>query len=118
MSEQAAPRGTILPVNIPSRSLLFAAYMPFVKGGGLFIPTSKKHSLGEEVFMLLTIKDVPDKMPIQGKVIWVTPETLQAGRTKGIGVQFADNEAGQKAQKIIEKLLGRHLASDRPTHTL
>ncbi|MCL2309780.1 MAG: PilZ domain-containing protein [Proteobacteria bacterium] len=118
MSEQAAPRGVVLPVNIPSRSALYAAYMSFVKGGGMFIPTSKKHNLGEEVFLLLTIKDVPDRLPVQGKVIWVTPETLQAGRIKGIGVQFADNEAGQKAQKVIEKMLGRHLASDRPTHTL
>ncbi|MDR0250303.1 MAG: PilZ domain-containing protein [Burkholderiales bacterium] len=118
MSEQAAPRGAVLPVNIPSRSVLYAAYMSFVKGGGLFVPTSKKHNLGEEVFLLLTIKDVPDRMPVQGKVIWVTPETLQAGRVKGIGVQFSDNEAGHKAQKVIEKILGRHLASDRPTSTL
>ncbi|MDR2016382.1 MAG: PilZ domain-containing protein [Burkholderiales bacterium] len=118
MSEQAAPRGAVLPVNIPSRSSLYAAYMPFVKGGGLFVPTSKKHHLGEEVFLLLTVKDVPDKLPVQGKVIWVTPETLQAGRIKGIGVQFSDSEAGQKAMKVIEKILGRHLASDRPTHTL
>ncbi|MDR0770699.1 MAG: PilZ domain-containing protein [Burkholderiales bacterium] len=118
MSEQAAPRGVVLPVNIPSRSSLYAAYMTFVKGGGLFIPTSKKHQLGEEVFLLLTLKDVPDRLPVQGKVVWITPETLQAGRIKGIGVQFASDEGGQRAMKIIEKLLGRHLASDRPTHTL
>jgi type IV pilus assembly protein PilZ len=118
MSEQAAPRGAVLPVNIPSRSSLYAAYMPFVKGGGLFVPASKKYALGEEVFLLLTIKDVPDRLPIQGKVIWVTPETLQTGRIKGIGIQFADDEAGHKAMQVIEKILGRHLASDRPTHTL
>ncbi|MDR2711380.1 MAG: PilZ domain-containing protein [Burkholderiales bacterium] len=118
MSEQAAPRGAVLPVNIPSRSALYAAYMAFVKGGGLFIPTSKKHLLGEEVFLLLTLKDVPERLPTQAKVIWVTPDSLQAGRIKGIGVQFADDEAGAKAQKAIEKILGRHLASDRPTHTL
>ncbi|MDR2244297.1 MAG: PilZ domain-containing protein [Burkholderiales bacterium] len=118
MSEQVAPRGVVLPVNILSRSSLYAAYMSFVKGGALFVPTNNKHSLGEEVFLLLMIKDVPEKLPVQGKIIWVTPETLQAGRIKGIGVQFADNDAGHKAQKTIEKILGRHLASDRPTHTL
>ena len=37
--------------------MLYAAYMPFIKNGGLFIPTNKSYKLGDEVFMLLNLMD-------------------------------------------------------------
>ena len=57
MSEGIAPRQGILSLTIRDKSALYAAYMPFVNGGGLFIPTKKGYRLGEEVFMLLTLMD-------------------------------------------------------------
>ena len=46
-------RPGVLSLSIKEKSALFAAYMPFIKGGGLFIPTNKQYKMGEEVFMLL-----------------------------------------------------------------
>jgi type IV pilus assembly protein PilZ len=111
-------RPGVLSLSIKEKSALFAAYMPFVKGGGLFIPTNKNYKMGEEVFMLLTLMDDPAKMPVSGKVIWITPVGAHGIRTQGVGVQFAANESGKAANSKIEGLLGGSLKSTRPTHTM
>ena len=54
----------ILSLTIKDRAVLYAAYMPFVRHGGLFVPTNKKYELGEEVFILLALMDEPQKIPI------------------------------------------------------
>ncbi|HQS81515.1 MAG TPA: PilZ domain-containing protein [Thiobacillus sp.] len=111
-------RPGVLSLSIKERSALFAAYMPFIKGGGLFIPTNKSYKMGEEVFMLLTLMEDPAKLPVSGKVVWLTPTGAHGGRTQGVGVQFAFNESGKAAQNKIEGLLGGSLKSVRPTHTM
>ncbi|MCA1979054.1 MAG: PilZ domain-containing protein [Thiobacillus sp.] len=111
-------RPGVLSLSIKEKSALFAAYMPFVKGGGLFIPTSKTYKMGEEVFMLLSLMEDPAKLPVSGKVIWISPSGAHGGRTQGVGVQFAFNESGKMAQNKIEGLLGGSLKSTRPTHTM
>ena len=112
------PRPGVLSLNIRERAALYAAYMPFLKGGGIFIPTSRQYQLGEEVFMLLSLMDDPNRIAVQGKVVWITPEGVQGSRTQGIGVQFTQDETGAAARAAIEKVLGESLASSRPTHTL
>ncbi|MBN8761424.1 MAG: PilZ domain-containing protein [Thiobacillus sp.] len=118
MNEPGGVRPGVLSLSIKEKSALFAAYMPFVKGGGLFIPTNKQYKMGEEVFMLLTLMEDPAKLPVSGKVVWITPAGAHGGRTQGVGVQFAFNESGKMAQNKIEGLLGGSLKSTRPTHTL
>lgn len=111
-------RPGVLSLSIKEKAALFAAYMPFIKGGGLFIPTNKSYKLGEEVYMLLTLLEDPSKIPVSGKVIWVTPPGAHGTRTQGVGVQFAANESGNAARNKIEGLLGGSLKSARPTHTM
>jgi type IV pilus assembly protein PilZ len=109
-------RNGILSLTIRDKAVLYAAYMPFIKNGGLFIPTNKSYSLGDEVFMLLNLMDEPEKIPVAGKVVWITPKGAQGNRAAGIGVQFnIDSEA---ASKKIETYLAGTLESDRPTHTM
>jgi type IV pilus assembly protein PilZ len=60
--------------------------MPFLRNGGLFIPTNKRFTLGEEVFVLLALMDEAEKIPITGTVVWVTPKGAQGNRQAGIGV--------------------------------
>jgi type IV pilus assembly protein PilZ len=106
----------ILSLSIKDRAVLYAACMPFVRHGGLFVPTNKKFALGEEVFISLALMDEPEKIPINGKVVWVTPKGAQGNRQAGIGVQFS--EADFAAATKIEEHLGTGLVSDRPTHTM
>lgn len=124
MSEQsteqkpaAAPKPGVLSLAIKEKAALYSAYMPFIKGGGLFIPTNKTYRLGEEVFMLLSLLDDPNKLKVVGNVAWITPVT-QGGRPQGIGVQFSEKDGGVEARNKIEALLGGVLKSARPTHTM
>ena len=67
-------RSGILSLTIKDKAVLYAAYMPFVQNGGLFIPTNKQYKLGEEVFLLLNLMDEPEKIPVAGKIVWITPK--------------------------------------------
>lgn len=113
----SAPKPGVLSLAIKEKAALYAAYMPFIKGGGLFIPTNKPFKIGEEVFMLLSLIDDPMKLKVVGQVVWITP-TSQANRPQGIGVQFSEKDGGQEAKNKIEALLGNALKSSRPTHTM
>ena len=75
----------MLSLNIREKAALYAAYMPFLRGGGIFIPTSRPYTLGEEVFMLLSLMDDPNRIAVQGKVVWITPDGVQGNRTTKIG---------------------------------
>jgi len=110
------PRNGILSLTIKDKSVLYAAYMPFIKNGGLFIPTNKNYRLGDEVFMLLSLMDEAEKIPVAGKVVWITPKGAQGNRAAGVGVQF--NEGDNSARNQIETHLAGSLKSDRPTHTM
>jgi type IV pilus assembly protein PilZ len=79
----------LLTLTIKDKSALYLAYMPFVKNGGLFIPTNSNYRLGDEVFMLLNLMGEDEKLPVAGRVIWMTPKGAQGKRTAGIGVQFS-----------------------------
>lgn len=106
----------ILSLTINDKAVLYAAYMPFLEHGGLFVPTKKKYQLGDEVFMLLTLMDEPEKIPIAGRVVWITPTGAQSNRQAGIGVQFSEQDTAANAK--IENHLGGALKSDRHTHTM
>jgi type IV pilus assembly protein PilZ len=110
-------QGGILSLAIKDKSSLYAAYMPFVKNGGLFIPTNKKYQIGDEVFMLLTLMEETEKLPVAGKIVWVTPAGAQGARIAGIGVQFSNQDNGSVRTKIETYLAGA-LKSDRQTHTM
>ena len=119
MSTPPRPGGQpgILTLNIKDKSALYVAYMPFVKNGGLFIPTEKSYKLGDEVFILLTLMDSSERLPVAGKFVWVTPKAAQNKRQQGIGVQFSSQDMGA-TQKKIETFLAGALGADRPTHTM
>ena len=107
----------ILSLAIKDKGSLYAAYIPFIHNGGLFIPTKKSYKLGDEVFMLLTLMEDKERIPVAGHVIWVTPQGAQGNRTPGIGVQFGDQD-NRATRNKIEGLLAGALQADRPTHTM
>ena len=109
-------RQGILSLTINDKAVLYSAYMPFLENGGLFVPTNKKYSIGDEVFMLLTLMDDPEKIPIAGRVVWVTPVGAQGNRQAGVGVQFSERDVSANAK--IENHLNGALNSERQTHTM
>ena len=106
----------VLSLTIRDRAVLYAAYMPFLKGGGLFIPTHKPYQIGDRVQLLLSLMDETEKLPTSAKVAWITPKAAQGNRAAGIGVQFLESE-GAIVRNKIETYLAGMLQSDKPTHT-
>ncbi len=115
---QTAGRAGMLSLSIKERAALYAAYMPYLNHGGLFIPTARLHQMGDQVYMLLSLMDDPAKLPLSGKVVWVTPAGAQGSRQQGIGVQFDDNEGALIVRNKIEGILGNAMKSSRQTHTM
>ena len=111
-------RQGILSLAVKDKNALHQAYMPYLKSGGVFVPTPRRYFLGDEVFLLLTLPESPERLPVAGKVAWVTPAGAQGNRVAGIGVQFADTPEGEAVKNKIEALLGGLINSDKPTHTM
>ena len=111
-------RQGILSLAVKDKNALLQAYMPFLKQGGVFVPTAKRYFIGDEVFLLMTLPESPERLPVAGKVAWVTPAGAQGNRVAGIGVQFADTPEGEAVKNKIEAILAGILNSDKATHTM
>jgi len=123
MNDVAAPdsathRPGVFTLVIRSKAALYAAWIPLLKGGGIFLPSNRAHVLGEEVLILLSLLDDPNKIPLQGNVAWINPAHSAGNRPQGIGVQLQDSEVGRALRKKVEGLLAGALQSSRPTHTI
>lgn len=115
---EGAPRTTALSLNIKDLAILHAAYMPYIRHGGIFIPTNKPYGLGDEIFMLIALPGDATKFPVAGKVVWITPPGSQGNKAIGVGVQFKDDESGQLAKAKMETLLAGYAKASQPTHTM
>ena len=110
------PNQGMLSLSIRDLGVLYASYMPFIKQGGLFIPTSRAHQLGDEIFILLHLMNEPERVPLVGKVVWITPRQAESHKAQGIGVQLDDQE-GRAVKDRIEVYLTGFKDLDRPTQT-
>jgi|SRR6188768_3446209 len=117
-SSPAAQRAGVIPLALRSKMELYQAWMPFLQGGGLFVPSARAHVLGEEVFLLLTYLQEPTKVTLRGTVAWINPAHTSGGRPQGIGVKVASDPVWDELRKQIETLLAGVVGSARPTHTI
>lgn len=117
LSPAGKARQGILNLTIKDKDTLYRAYMPFLKNGGLFVPTTSKYEMGDDVFMLISLMDEVDRIPVAGKVVWITPVGAEGNRQAGVGIHFSDQDDGTARMKI-ETYLGGALSSDKITHTM
>ena len=113
-----SPRPSVIQLAIKEKGALHAAYIPLFAEGGIFIPTSREYRLGDDVYVLLTLPDDPQRYPVAGKVAWITPANASGGRTQGVGVRFPADEKTRLLKLKIEEILGTQIASSRPTQTV
>ena len=112
------PRPSVIQLAIKEKAALYAAYIPLFGEGGIFIPTTREYRLGDDVYVLLSLPDDPQRYPVAGKVAWVTPAKAAGSRTQGVGIRFPKDEKSRLLKLKIEETLGGHLASERPTQTI
>ncbi len=117
MTEDTPKKSNVLLLTIKDTTVLYGAYMSFLKEGGIFIPTQRSFALGDTVQMLIHLMEEPEKYPVLGTVVWITPMGAQGNRAPGIGVQFIGPEGKQLRNKIETYLAGTQ-HSDKHTHTL
>jgi type IV pilus assembly protein PilZ len=113
-----APRPSVIQLVFREKGALYAAYIPLLSDGGLFVPTAREYRLGEDIYLLLSLPDDPQRYPVAGKVAWITPSNASGGRTQGVGVRFPADEKTRGLKLKIEEILGTSISSAKPTQTL
>ena len=111
-------RPSVIQLVFREKGALYAAYMPMLTDGGLFVPTARDYRLGEDIYLLLSLPDDPQRYPVAGKVAWITPNNASGGRTQGVGVRFPADEKTRGLKLKIEEMLGTSISSNKPTQTL
>ena len=116
----AAPSGrpSVIQLVFREKGALYAAYIPLFTDGGLFVPTTREYRLGEDIYLLLSLPDDPQRFPVAGKVAWLTPPNASGGRTQGVGVRFPNDDKSRQLKMKIETILGTSISSAKPTQTL
>jgi type IV pilus assembly protein PilZ len=112
-----SPRQGVMSLALRDKKSLHKAYMPFLAQGGLFIPTDKHYEIGDEVFLLLTLMDETQRLPVTGRVVWITPKGALGNRLSGIGIRFEGAETAP-VHKKIETYLAGYSNIEHPTHTM
>jgi type IV pilus assembly protein PilZ len=111
-----ARRPSVISLTIREKPALQAAWMPFIVHGALFVPTTRSASIGDDLYLILTLMDESTRFAVPGKVVWITPAG-STGRQQGLGIQFDGSEAGLQARSKIEQLVGTSKPA-RASHTL
>lgn len=102
-SPQTAGTSRFLSLRLKSRRALHRLYLPFIRDGGLFLPSLQEFHLGESLLILLQLPEQRESQPLAGRVVWI--RTAEDARGKaGVGVQFSGVDGGV-LKRQIEALL-------------
>jgi type IV pilus assembly protein PilZ len=113
-----ASRPSVIQLVFREKGALYAAYIPAFTDGGLFVPTTREYKLGDDIYLLLSLPDDPQRFPVAGRVAWITPPNASGGRTQGVGVRFPNDDKSRQLKIKIEEVLGTSISSTKPTQTL
>lgn len=110
-------RGGILTCHIENIEMLYASYLSFVSNGALFVPSNDAQQLGNEVFIAITLPNSSERLPMNGKVVWINAK-MQGGRPAGFAVQIGTDIAGQRIKNEVERLLAGKIDGLQSTYTM
>ncbi len=117
-SPAGSARPSVIQLVFREKGALYAAYMPVFAEGGVFVPTTRDYKLGDDLYLLLSLPDDPQRYPVAGKVGWITPANASGGRTQGVGIRFPNDEKTRVLKLRIEEALGTAIGSSKPTQTI
>ena len=59
-----ASRPSVIQLVFREKGALYAAYIPMLAEGGLFVPTTREYKLGEDIYLLLSLPEDKDRLPV------------------------------------------------------
>lgn len=106
-------------ITITDKKELYKSYMPFIQGGGLFVPfnediTPNKIQPGQKILLIFSMLDNKQRIAIQGKVVWISKN----GMNKGYGVALGDAPQMKALKESIEANIVEFMAKKEPTYTI
>ncbi len=107
----------VIKCSFPTEESLYLAYMPFIKGGALFIRTKQEYELGTSVQLIVHLLNEQMEYEVDGMVVWITPKGAQGNKPCGIGIQF-HNEKDRTLLNKIETYLAGMLKSTQMTDSI
>ncbi len=93
-----------LTLILKNQADLTMAYMPFISGGAIFVPTKEDFTLGAHVTLNLQFPGEGSMVFIEGRVVWMTPQNSPHHAYPGIGVQFVGPQAKKIRDRIVSNL--------------
>lgn len=109
--------GGIITCAISDIQTLYQSYLPFVTNGGIFVPSTRQHSLGEDVFVAFTLPQSTERYPLNGKVVWINHKATTL-KPAGFAMQFGTDPNSTRIRNEVERLLAGQLESTNPTYTM
>jgi len=97
-----------LSLVLEDKTAIHNHYMPMIIGGGIFVPCEQSLDFGDELVVVVNLKEEKQKAKIPGRVVWITPANTARGLAKGVGLQIIGNHK-TRIQQYFEGLLGERL---------
>lgn len=110
----------LISVCIECEDTLRELYMPFIDGGGLFVPaTDALPVIGQSMLLLLELPAIKLREAVLTEVVWVNDPDTNTGSDnpkRGFGLRLRDHR--QHLQTVLESELSVRLSDSAPTRTL
>lgn len=97
---------TDIHMHFDSKTKLYAAYMPYVKNGGIFYKTNELLPMGAKLKLKIQLPEESESHELDGIVVWITPKGAQSNKPAGMGIQFQGSDARFLVNKIETHLAG------------
>jgi len=110
-------RPTVLQFAIQDLPNLYVSYIPMLKNGGIFVPTSRRYELSDPLYLLLSLPYSDQKHSLSCQVIWINPVGVSGGSSHGVGLMLPDTEEAIALNREIIVLLSRLEKVPPYTHT-
>ena len=101
---ESSAAGT-LSMAINDKTALHACYMPFIKDGGIFVPTNEHFELHKNIVLQLRLVEEGKKLLISGRVVWISTGMGQRSTSPGVGLQFTGDHRF-RVRQFLEGILG------------
>ena len=76
----AGARPSVIQLVFRENGALYAAYIPLLADGGLFVPTTRENRSGEAIYLLPALPDDTERHPSACHVARHTPVNASGGR--------------------------------------